>query len=484
MCKAWEGFTAGAWQSRIDVRDFIQKNYTPYGGDEAFLAPATPRTQALMHKLQGLMKLEQEFGGVLDVDTQTVSSLLNYKPGYLDKDNELIVGLQTDRPRKRGVNPFGGIRMAREACRAYGYELSGQVEQEFAYRTTHNDGVFRVYNEQTRAARHCGLITGLPDAYGRGRIIGDYRRVALYGTDRLIEEKKKDKAELGRGAMTDENIRLIEEVWRQIDFLGKLRDMAALYGCDISRPAQSAREAVQWTYFGYLGAIKEQNGAAMSLGRVSTFLDIYFERDLAAGRLDEAGGTEYTVEDVLRRVRRCKPYIYESGGVTVTGGEPLAQPVFTAALLKALRAEGYHTALDTSGAGALAAAREVLAHTDLVLADLKFSSEDGYRAHTGGSLAHTLDFLALTQELGVPLWVRHVVIPGLTDGEAHIRALARMAGQFHNLQKVELLGFRKLCLEKYGAIGVPFPLADTPEMDAAALCRLEDAVRRELPDLA
>ena len=200
--------------------------------------------------------------------------------------------------------------------------------------------------------------------------------------------------------------------------------------------------------------------------------------------VDEHGGTEYTVEDVLRRVRRCKPYIYESGGVTVTGGEPLAQPVFTAALLKALRAEGYHTALDTSGAGALAAAREVLAHTDLVLADLKFSSEEGYRAHTGGSLAHTLDFLALTQELGVPLWVRHVVIPGLTDGEAHIRALARMAGQFHNLQKVELLGFRKLCLEKYGAMGVPFPLADTPEMDAAALCRLEDAVRRELPDLA
>ena len=321
MCKAWEGFTAGAWQSRIDVRDFIQKNYTPYGGDEAFLAPATPRTQALMHKLQGLMKLEQEFGGVLDVDTQTVSSLLNYKPGYLDKDNELIVGLQTDRPLKRGVNPFGGIRMAREACRAYGYELSGQVEQEFAYRTTHNDGVFRVYNEQTRAARHCGLITGLPDAYGRGRIIGDYRRVALYGTDRLIEEKKKDKAELGRGAMTDENIRLIEEVWRQIDFLGKLRDMAALYGCDISRPAQSAREAVQWTYFGYLGAIKEQNGAAMSLGRVSTFLDIYFERDLAAGRLDEAGAQELMDDFVmkLRMARHLRTPEYNA----LFGGDPM-----------------------------------------------------------------------------------------------------------------------------------------------------------------
>ena len=305
MCKAWEGFTAGEWQSRIDVRDFIQKNYTPYEGDEAFLAPATPRTQALMHKLQGLMKLEQEFGGVLDVDTQTVSSLLNYKPGYLDKDNELIVGLQTDRPLKRGVNPFGGIRMAREACRAYGYELSGQVEQEFAYRTTHNDGVFRVYNEQTRAARHCGLITGLPDAYGRGRIIGDYRRVALYGTDRLIEEKKKDKAELGRGAMTDENIRLLEEVWRQIDFLGKLRDMAALYGCDISRPAQSAREAVQWTYFGYLGAIKEQNGAAMSLGRTSTFLDVYAQRDLAAGVYTERQIQEF-VDHFIMKLRLIK----------------------------------------------------------------------------------------------------------------------------------------------------------------------------------
>ena len=202
-----------------------------------------------------------------------------------------------------------------------GYELSGQVEQEFAYRTTHNDGVFRVYNEQTRAARHCGLITGLPDAYGRGRIIGDYRRVALYGTDRLIEEKKKDKAELGRGAMTDENIRLIEEVWRQIDFLGKLRDMAALYGCDISRPAQSAREAVQWTYFGYLGAIKEQNGAAMSLGRVSTFLDIYFERDLAAGRLDEAGAQELMDDFVmkLRMARHLRTPEYNA----LFGGDPM-----------------------------------------------------------------------------------------------------------------------------------------------------------------
>ena len=233
MCKAWEGFTAGAWQSRIDVRDFIQKNYTPYGGDEAFLAPATPRTQALMHKLQGLMKLEQEFGGVLDVDTQTVSSLLNYKPGYLDKDNELIVGLQTDRPLKRGVNPFGGIRMAREACRAYGYELSGQVEQEFAYRTTHNDGVFRAYSQEMKKARHLSLITGLPDAYGRGRIIGDYRRVALYGIDYLIAKKQADKSKIDRGAMGEEEIRLCEELYQQIAFLNKTKEMAFQYGFDI-----------------------------------------------------------------------------------------------------------------------------------------------------------------------------------------------------------------------------------------------------------
>ena len=238
MCKAWEGFTTGAWQSRIDVRDFIQKNYTPYGGDEAFLAPATPRTQALMHKLQGLMKLEQEFGGVLDVDTQTVSSLLNYKPGYLDKDNELIVGLQTDRPLKRGVNPFGGIRMAREACRAYGYELSGQVEQEFAYRTTHNDGVFDVYTDEMKRARHHGIITGLPDAYGRGRIIGDYRRVPLYGVDFLIEDKQRSLKDMNYNVMDEEAIRRREETAEQIKALHRLKRMAESYGYDISQPAK------------------------------------------------------------------------------------------------------------------------------------------------------------------------------------------------------------------------------------------------------
>ena len=300
MFTQWEGFKSGSWQDSIDVRSFIQTNYTPYLGDEAFLMGSTERTAKLLHKFENLMVIEQEFGGVLDIDTHTVSSLLNYKPGYLDKENELIVGLQTDRPLKRGVNPFGGLRMTRDACKAYGYELSDKIEREFQYRTTHNDGVFRVYNKETLAARHCGLITGLPDAYGRGRIIGDYRRVALYGIDRLIEEKKEDKARKSLEMMDTESIRLQEELYQQINFLGKLRDMAAMYGYDITKPASNAREAIQWLYFGYLGAIKEQNGAAMSLGRVSTFLDIYFERDFARGILDEQGAQELMDDFVLK----------------------------------------------------------------------------------------------------------------------------------------------------------------------------------------
>ena len=321
MTDCWSGFRPGQWQETIDVRDFIQRNYTPYTGDESFLAPATQRTQAVMKKLNNLLSLEREFGGVLDIDTTTVTSLLTYKPGYLDKDREIIVGLQTDRPLKRGVNPFGGIRMVRSACKEYGYELSPQVEEEFRYRTTHNDGVFRVYNEETKAARHCGLITGLPDAYGRGRIIGDYRRVALYGIDRLVEEKKADKARIGQEEMTEENIRLLEELYRQIDFLGKLKEMAAMYGFDISAPAQNAREAVQWLYFGYLGAIKEQNGAAMSLGRVSTFLDIYFQRDLENGVLDESGAQEILDDFVmkLRMARHLRTQEYNE----LFGGDPM-----------------------------------------------------------------------------------------------------------------------------------------------------------------
>ena len=305
MVTQWEGFKPGNWQETIDVRDFIQRNYNPYTGDGSFLKPATERTKGLLHKLENLLALEQEFGGVLDIDTQTVTSLLNYKPGYLDKEKEIIVGLQTDRPLKRGVNPFGGLRMTREACRAYGYELSQKVEDEFQYRTTHNDGVFRVYNKETKAARHCGLITGLPDAYGRGRIIGDYRRVALYGIDFLIEEKQKDKDRISMETMDVDHIRQLEELYQQINFLGKLKEMAAMYGFDISGPAKDAKEAVQWLYFAYLGAIKEQNGAAMSLGRTSTFLDIYFERDLARGILTEEQAQEI-MDDFVMKLRMAR----------------------------------------------------------------------------------------------------------------------------------------------------------------------------------
>ncbi len=302
---AWEGFKGGAWQEGINVRDFIQNNYTPYEGDSSFLAPATERTSKLMDKLNRLFELEQSFGGVLDIDTETVSSLTHFRPGYLDKDNELIVGLQTDRPLRRSVNPFGGINMTRKACEAYGYKLSNKVETEFQFRTTHNDGVFRVYSDEIRAARHSGIITGLPDAYGRGRIIGDYRRVALYGVDALIEAKQADKREIAQGVMNNDTIRQSEELFQQINFLGKLKEMAEMYGYDISKPASNSREAVQWTYFGYLGAIKEQNGAAMSLGRVSTFLDIYFERDLKAGLIDETGIQEL-FDDFVMKLRMAR----------------------------------------------------------------------------------------------------------------------------------------------------------------------------------
>ena len=317
----WHGFTGGSWQYEINVRDFIQKNYTEYTGDSDFLAEATPRTKNLMSKLQALFTAERHLGGVLDVDTTTASSLLNYKPGYIDKDNEIIVGLQTDRPLKRGVNPFGGMRMAKQACEAYGYKLSDQLQSEFRYRTTHNDGVFRAYTSEMRAARKCHVITGLPDAYGRGRIIGDYRRVALYGVDRLIEEKKKDKAKLANENFNVDLVRLDEELFQQITFLGYLKEMAAMYGYDISAPAANAREAVQWTYFAYLGAIKEQNGAAMSLGRVSTFFDIYIERDFKNGTLTESEAQELMDDFVmkLRAARHLRTPEYNE----LFGGDPM-----------------------------------------------------------------------------------------------------------------------------------------------------------------
>ena len=317
--KNWSGFVPGDWQNEINVRDFIQKNYKEYTGDAEFLADATKRTKALYKKVELLFALERQQGGVLDIDTATVSSLTSYSPGYIDKDNELIVGMQTNRPLKRGVNPFGGMRMVRQACEAYGYKLSSKVEEEFRYRTTHNDGVFRAYTDEMRAARKCHVITGLPDAYGRGRIIGDYRRVALYGVDRLIEEKKKDKA--GLEIFTTETIRLNEELYRQIAFLGYLKEMAMMYGYDISQPAANAREAVQWTYFAYLGAIKEQNGAAMSLGRVSTFLDIYIERDIENGTLTEEAAQELMDDFIikLRIARHLRTPEYNE----LFGGDPM-----------------------------------------------------------------------------------------------------------------------------------------------------------------
>ena len=318
---AWDGFVAGEWQNAVNVRDFIQKNYTPYLGGADFLKGATARTQRVMGKLNELLKLERERDGVIGVDTHTVSSLTTYEPGYLCREDELIVGLQTSAPLVRGIHPFGGIRMARSACKAYGYALSDKIEDEFRYRTTHNDGVFRVYTETMRQMRHAGILTGLPDAYGRGRIIGDYRRIALYGVDALVEEKKRDKVEYGKKGMSEENIRLLEELYKQITFLEMIKDMAAGYGLDISRPAANAREAVQWLYFGYLAANKEQNGAAMSLGRTSTFLDVYIQRDLERGVITEEEAQELIDQLVikLRMIRHLRTPEYNE----LFGGDPM-----------------------------------------------------------------------------------------------------------------------------------------------------------------
>ena len=319
--KNWNGFKTGTWQDEINVRDFIQTNYKEYTGDSDFLADATSRTKKLMDKVQELFAKERKNGGVLDVDTVTVSSLKSYAPGYIDKENEIIVGMQTDSPLKRGVNPFGGMRMVRQACEAYGYSLDPSIEEEFRFRTTHNDGVFRAYTEEMRKARSSHVITGLPDAYGRGRIIGDYRRIALYGIDRLIEEKKKDKKALANNDFNTDSIRLDEELFQQITFLGYLKEMAMMYGFDISEPAKDAREAIQWTYFGYLASIKEQNGAAMSLGRVSTFFDIYIERDIENGILTEEGAQELMDDFVmkLRIARHLRTPEYNE----LFGGDPM-----------------------------------------------------------------------------------------------------------------------------------------------------------------
>lgn len=317
----WNGFHGGVWQKAINVQDFIHQNVTSYEGDDSFLEGATDRTDRLMEKLNRLLSVEQGFGGVLDIDTQEVSSLTAYQPGYLDKEEELIVGLQTNRPLKRGVNPFGGINMARKACASYGYKLSEKIEDEFQYRTTHNDGVFRVYTEEMRKVRHAGILTGLPDAYGRGRIIGDYRRVALYGLDLLIQEKQKDKNNVGKNGFDVEEIRLSEELYQQIQFLKYMQEMAMMYGFDISKPATNTQQAMQWTYFAYLASIKEQNGAAMSLGRVSSFFDIYMQRDIANGTLTEKEAQELVDHFVmkLRMARHLRTPDYNE----LFGGDPM-----------------------------------------------------------------------------------------------------------------------------------------------------------------
>lgn len=321
MIKAWDGFKNGAWSDVIDVDNFINVNYTPYEGDETFLAGPTARTTAVSEKVQDLLRKERANNGVLAVDASRIMRVTSFPPGYIDKDKDIIVGLQTDETLKRGVCPFGGMRMARQSAEAYGVKLDPSIEEEFKYVTTHNDGVFNAYSDEMLLVRKLGFITGLPDAYGRGRIIGDYRRTALYGIDHLIEEKKKDKLELHKRPITEDIIRLLEEVQKQIDYFTELKKMAAEYGYDISQPATNTKEAIQWVYFSYLGAIKEENGAAMSIGRTSTFIDIFAERDLANGTFTEEQIQEF-VDDFILKLRVAR-HLRTPEYNDLFGGDPM-----------------------------------------------------------------------------------------------------------------------------------------------------------------
>src|SRR5262245_7759279 len=310
----WRSFNPGAWNTTIDVRDFIVHNATPYFGDEKFLAAPSERTKAVWAKLQPYFKAEQK-KGVLAVDAKSPSTLLAHKAGYIDRDNEIIVGLQTDAPFKRAIFPYGGLRMVEAGLKAAGFDADPQVHEAFTkYRKSHNDGVFDAYTPEIMRCRKSGIITGLPDAYGRGRIIGDYRRVALYGVDRLLEAKQQERAQIDDMWPSEEIIRQREEMSDQVRALKDLAAMGKLYECDISRPAKDAHEAVQWTYLAYLGAIKEANGAAMSIGRISSFLDVYIERDLKEGTLDEAGAQELWDQLVqkLRIVRFLRTPEYDA----------------------------------------------------------------------------------------------------------------------------------------------------------------------------
>jgi formate C-acetyltransferase len=322
MKKEWNGFVEGVWQDQIDVRDFIQNNYKPYLGDEEFLTEKSDKTAVLWEECLDLLRKESANHGVLSIDTTRATGIIAYGPGYIDKDSEVIVGLQTEKPLERSVHPYGGLRMAKQSCEAYGCQMDKSLEDFFAkYRKTHNDGVFDAYTSEMRKARSHGIITGLPDAYGRGRIIGDYRRVSLYGVNRLIEGKEEDLWSLNDAPMNDEAIRLREEIKEQIRALKELKGMAASYGFDLSRPAGNAKEAFQWLYFAYLGTIKAENGAAMSLGRVSTFLDIYIERDLSLGFITEAQAQELVDQFIikLRLARQLRTPEYDQ----LFAGDPL-----------------------------------------------------------------------------------------------------------------------------------------------------------------
>ncbi len=340
---AWKGFIPGEWTDFINVRDFIASNYKPYDDDESFLSEATIRTKKLWSKCKKLLRDEYSKGGVLNVDTKTVSGINSYAPGHIDEQLEVIKGLQTDRPLKRAVLPYGGIRMAKRSCEAYGYKLPDKYDEIFhKYRKTHNDGVFSVYTSEMRKARKSGVITGLPDAYGRGRIIGDYRRVALYGTNKLINQKKLDLSGLQLKAMNEETIRLCEEVHEQIAALNDLTAMASQYGYDLTQPAKNAIEAIQWTYFAFLAAMKETNGAANSLGRVSTFFDIYIERDMNEGLLDESAAQELIDQFVikLRMIRHLRTPEYDE----LFAGDP----VWITESIAGMCSDGRHMVTKTS----------------------------------------------------------------------------------------------------------------------------------------
>ena len=306
-------FKEGAWNKEVNVRDFIQRNYTPYDGGKEFLAPPTDRTRNLWNKLLEMMKEERRRNGVYDIDEKTISTITSHEAGYIDRDQEQIVGLQTDAPLKRAIMPFGGIRLIHTELEAYGRKMDPTVEHVFQYRKTHNDGVFEVYTDEMKRARHAGIITGLPDSYGRGRIIGDYRRVPLYGVDFLLEQKLRAKKEMVIDVMDSDHIRKREEIAEQIKALKELKEMAAKYGFDISRPAENTKEAIQWLYFGYLAAVKEQNGAAMSIGRISTFLDCYAEEDLKNGVFTEEEIQEFVDHFImkLRIVRFLRTPAYD-----------------------------------------------------------------------------------------------------------------------------------------------------------------------------